>query len=107
MNVKVADFPVQFQPIIRRLQAISGDGNVQETMEVEDDFFNEIQEYEDRLTYALKEKEEERRQKEEAIRKQEEAILFMLKSGIDKEVIASQMGLTIEYIESIEKREEG
>ncbi len=97
MNVNINDFPVRFQPIIRRLQVIAGDSEVQETMVVEDDFFNEIQEYEDRLKDALKEKEEERLQKEEAI-------LLMLKSGIDKNVIAKEMDLSIEYIENIEKR---
>ncbi len=104
MNVNIDDFPAQFQPIIRRLQVIAGDSEVQETMVVEDDFFNEIQEYEDRLKNALKEKEEERCQKEEERRQKEEAILLMLKSGIDKKVIAKEMDLSMEYIENIEKR---
>ncbi len=111
MNVKVQDFPEQFQPIIRRLQGAAKTPEVRDTMLVEDDFYNEIMEYEDRVKDALRMKEEERRMKEEerrmkeeALRKQEEAILLMLDSNISKELISQKLDIPLEVIARISRR---
>ena len=72
MNVKEADFPEKFRPIIRRLQLASQEKKVRDIMVVEDDFLNEIQDYEFRIAESEKLRKEERRQKEEALKKQEE-----------------------------------
>ena len=97
MNVKVQDFPEQFQPIIRRLQGAAKTPEVRDTMLVEDDFYNEIMEYEDRVKDALRMKEEERRMKEEAI-------LLMLDSNISKELISQKLDIPLEVIARISRR---
>jgi hypothetical protein len=78
-------------------------------MEIEDDFIKEIMDYEERVKIqeALVSeerllKEEAQRKQEEAQRKQNEAIKLMLRSGIDKSIIAEQLQLSIQYIESLE-----
>ncbi len=73
MNVKEMDFPEKFRPIIRRLQAAIQEKEIQDIMTVEDDFLSELNEYENRIAEATKQKEEAQRKQEEAQRKQEEA----------------------------------
>ena len=73
MNVKETDFPEKFRPIIRRLQAAIQEKEIQDIMTVEDDFLSELNEYENRIAEATKQKEEAQRKQEEAQRKQEEA----------------------------------
>jgi hypothetical protein len=123
MNVKEQDFPVQFRPIIHRLQKAVQVKEVRDVMEIEDDFIKEIMDYEDRVKIqetlvaeerllkeeaqrkqeeAQRKQEEAQRKQEEAQRKQEEAIKLMLKSGINKAIIAEQLQLSITYIESLE-----
>jgi hypothetical protein len=50
---------------------------------------------------AQRKQEEAQRKQEEAQRKQNEAIKLMLRSGIDKSVIAEKLQLSIHYIESL------
>jgi hypothetical protein len=123
MNVKEQDFPIQFRPIIHRLQKAVQVKEVRDVMEIEDDFIKEIMDYEDRVKIqetlvaeerllkeeaqrkqeeAQRKQEEAQRKQEEAQRKQEEAIKLMLKSGINKAIIAEQLQLSITYIESLE-----
>ncbi len=130
MNVKEQDFPVQFRPIIHRLKKAVQVKEVRDEMEIEDDFIKEIMDYEDRVKIqetlvaeerllkeeaqrkqeeaqrkqeeAQRKQEEAQRKQEEAQRKQEEAIKLMLKSGINKAIIAEQLQLSITYIESLE-----
>ena len=108
MNVRVEDFPEKFRPIILRLQGAAKTDEVRNTMEVEDDFFNELKEYEERVQRAESQKEEAFRQKEEAFRQKEEAfrqkeklILLMLQNGFSKQVIAKQVGISIAEIDAI------
>ena len=104
MNVKVQDFPKQFQPIIRRLQGATKSKEVRDTMLVEDDFYNEIMEYEDRVKDALRMKEEERRMKEEERRMKEEAISLMLDSDISMELISQKLDIPLEMIVEISRK---
>ncbi len=129
MNVQIKDFPRQFQPIIRRLQKASQVQEVRETMEVEDDFFLEINELVQAKEEAQRKQEEAQRKQEEAQRKQaeaqrkqeeaqrkqaeaqrkqaeaqrkqEEAILFMLDSGISRKSIVQKLNISIEELERI------
>ncbi len=73
------------------MQGAAKTQEVRDTMLVEDDFYNEIMEYEDRVKDTLRMKEEERRMKEEALRKKEEAIRLMLDSNISKELISPKL----------------
>ena len=102
IKIKAQDFPVQFRPIIHRLQKAVQVKEVRDVMEIEDDFIKEIMDYEDRVKIQETLVAEERLLKEEALRKQEEAIKLMLKSGINKDIIADQLQLSITYIESLE-----
>ncbi|MBK7475259.1 MAG: hypothetical protein IPI11_04270 [Haliscomenobacter sp.] len=116
MNVKEMDFPEKFRPIIRRLQAAIQEKEIQDIMTVEDDFLSELNEYENRIAEATKQKEEaqrkqeeERKQKEEAQRKQEEerkqkeeAIKLLLSLGLPKEEIARKLGLSLEELEGFD-----
>ena len=123
MNVKEMDFPEKFRPIIRRLQAAIQEKEIQDIMTVEDDFLAELNEYENRIAEATKQKEEaqrkqeeaqrkqeeERKQKEEAQRKQEEerkqkeeAIKLLLSLGLPKEEIARKLGLFLEELEGLD-----
>ncbi|MBK6947170.1 MAG: hypothetical protein IPH16_02975 [Haliscomenobacter sp.] len=116
MNVKETDFPKKFRPIIRRLQAAIQEKEIQDIMTVEDDFLSELNEYENRIAEATKQKEEaqrkqeeERKQKEEAQRKQEEerkqkeeAIKLLLSLGLPKEEIARKLGLSLEELEGFD-----
>jgi hypothetical protein len=103
MNVKEADFPERFRPIIRRLQAAAQEKEVRDIMTVEDDFVAELNDYEHRIEEADKQKEEERRLKEEAVRKQEEAVRMLLTLGAPAEDIAKKLGLTLEHVLSLAK----
>jgi DNA-binding NarL/FixJ family response regulator len=116
IKIKAQDFPVQFRPIIDRLQKAVQVKEVRDVMEIEDHFIKEIMDYEDRVKIqetlvaeerllkeeAQRKQEEAQRKQEEAQRKQEEAIKLMLKSGINKAIIAEQLQLSITYIESLE-----
>ncbi len=110
MNVKEADFPERFRPIIRRLQSAAQEKEVRDIMTVEDDFVAELNDYEHRIEEADKQKEEERRLKEEAVRKQEEerrqkeeAVRLLLTLGMPAEEIAQKLGLALEYVASLAK----
>ena len=121
--MKETDFPEKFRPIIRRLQAAIQEKEIQDIMTVEDDFLAELNEYENRIAEATKQKEEaqrkqeeaqrkqeeERKQKEEAQRKQEEerkqkeeAIKLLLSLGLPKEEIARKLGLSLEELEGLD-----
>ena len=95
MNVKEIDFPEQFRPIIRRLQAAAAEKEVQDIMIVEDDFLSEINDYEHRIA-------ESNKQKEEALRKQEEAVKLLLKSGMSKLEISHALQIPMEELDRIE-----
>ncbi len=113
MNVHIDDFPKQFRPIIRRLQKAAQVSEVRDTMEVEDDFFLEIDELVQAKKNALRKQEEEKRMREEAQRKQQEAqrkqqeaqrkqqeaILFMIDSGIAPEVICQNLHISREELD--------
>ena len=73
MNVRVEDFPTNFQPIIRRLQGAVEKKEVRDTMMVEDDFFNEIMEYEQRVELVEKRLKYEKKRADDALLKQESA----------------------------------
>ncbi len=116
MNVKEMDFPEKFRPIIRRLQAAIQEKEIQDIMTVEDDFLSELNEYENRIAEATKQKEEAQRKQEEAQRKQEEAqrkqeeerkqkeeaIKLLLSLGLPKEEIARKLGLSPEEFEGLD-----
>lgn len=109
MNVKESDFPERFRPIIRRLQAAIKEEEIRDIMTVEDDFVAQINEYENRIVEADKEKEEARRQKEEAHRQKEEerrqkeqAIRLLLNMGVSKEAIAQKLNIAIKDITDLE-----
>ena len=105
MNVKEMDFPEKFRPIIRRLQAAIQKKEIQDVMTVEDDFLSELNEYENRIAEATKQKEEAQRKQKEAQQKQEEAIKLLLGSGIPKDVIAEKLGIPLEDLEGLESNE--
>jgi DNA-binding NarL/FixJ family response regulator len=70
----------------------------------------ELNDYENRIAEATKQKEEERRQKEEerrqkeeAIRKQEEAVRLLLSLGMPAAEIAQKLGLSLKYVTALEK----
>ena len=98
MNVKETDFPEKFRPIIRRLQTAIQEEEIQNIMTVEDDVLAELNEYENRIAEAIK-------QKEEALRKQEEAIKLLLSLGVAKEEIAHKLGISLEALEGLEPNE--
>ena len=107
--MKETDFPEKFRPIIRRLQAAIQEKEIQDIMTVEDDFLSELNEYENRIAEATKQKEEaqrkqeeERKQKEEAQRKQEEAIKLLLGLGVSKEDIAQKLGISLEELKGLD-----
>ncbi len=114
--MKETDFPEKFRPIIRRLQAAIQEKEIQDIMTVEDDFLSELNEYENRIAEATKQKEEAQRKQEEAQRKQEEAqrkqeeerkqkeeaIKLLLSLGLPKEEIARKLGLSPEELEGME-----
>ncbi len=109
MNVKEMDFPEKFRPIIQRLQAAIQEKEIQDIMTVEDDFLSELNEYENRIAEATKQKEEAQRKQEEAQRKQEEerkqkeeAIKLLLSLGLPKEEIARKLGLSLEEFEGLD-----
>ena len=111
MNVKETDFPEKFRPIIRRLQAAVAEKEILDVMTVEDDFLQELNDYENRIAEQTKQKEEERRQKEEALRKQEEerkqkqeAIKLLLSLGISHQEISQKLGIPIAEIKALEER---
>ncbi len=115
MNVKETDFPEKFRPIIRRLQAAVAEKEILDVMTVEDDFLQELNDYENRIAEQTKQKEEERRQKEEERRQKEEvqrqkeeaqrqkleAIKLLLSLGISSAEIAQKLGLPLDEIEAL------
>ncbi len=112
MNVKEIDFPEKFRPIIRRLQAAAQEKEVRDIMTVEDDFISELNEYENRIAEANKQKEgerqqkeEERRQKEEERRQKAEAIKLLLRLGMDKAEIAQHLDIPLQTIPDLENPE--
>lgn len=102
MNVKEMDFPEKFRPIIRRLQAAIQEKEIQDIMTVEDDFLSELNEYENRIAEATKQKEEAQRKQEEERKQKEEAIKLLLSLGLPKEEIARKLGLSPEEFEGLD-----
>ena len=100
--MKETDFPEKFRPIIRRLQAAIQEKEIQEIMTVEDDFLSELNEYENRIAEATKQKEEAQRKQEEERKQKEEAIKLLLSLGLPKEEIARKLGLSPEEFEGLE-----
>ena len=72
-------------------------------MDIEDDFVNEINEYENRVVRQTVLLEEDRPQKEDAQRKQEEAIMLLINSGISPTTISEQLNLSLDYVLSLVK----
>ncbi len=110
VNVKEHDFPAKYRPIIKRLKQAVADKEVREIMELEDEYLKEILDFEKRFAAknelyleAKKQKEEERKQKEEERKQKEEAIILLLKTGMSKEEIAHNLGLSIDYVASLQK----
>ncbi|HMQ46050.1 MAG TPA: hypothetical protein PKA00_01220 [Saprospiraceae bacterium] len=129
MNVKESDFPERFRPIIRRLQAAIQEDEIRDIMTAEDEIIAQLNEYENRIAEADKQKEEALRKEEEALRKEEEAlrkeeealrkeeealrkeeealrkqteaIRLLLSVGISKEEIAQKLGLDLKDITSL------
>ena len=118
MNILEQEIPEKFRPIIRRLQAAAQVKEVNQVMELEDDFAKELLEYEERLekaeiekslaisekTKAEIERDNERKLKEEERKLKEDAVWFMIEYGIDKQAISEKLGLTLSEIEDIQKR---
>jgi DNA-binding NarL/FixJ family response regulator len=102
MNVKETDFPEKFRPIIRRLQAAIQEKEIQDIMTVEDDFLSELNEYENRIAEATKQKEEAQRKQEEERKQKEEAIKLLLSLGLPKEEIARKLRLSLEELEGLD-----
>jgi hypothetical protein len=118
LNIKVEDYPPKLHPILRRLQKAVQEKGIRHGMDVEDEFLQDLKEYEDRIERAEHQIKEERRQKEEAQRREEEAqrreeeaqrqneeaILLMLRIGVDRKTIAENLGRSLDEIEKIETR---
>ncbi|MBV6428101.1 MAG: hypothetical protein KIPDCIKN_02627 [Haliscomenobacter sp.] len=100
--MKETDFPEKFRPIIRRLQAAIQEKEIQDIMTVEDDFLSELNEYENRIAEATKQKEEAQRKQEEERKQKEEAIKLLLSLGLPKEEIARKLGLFLEELEGLD-----
>lgn len=110
MNVKEIEFPEKFRPIFRRLQKAAETKEVRDVMSVEDDFLEEINDYETRLAEAIKKQDDAIRKEQDAIRKEQdaigkkdEAVKLLLKHKISPEEISQKLGITVEYIMNIGK----
>ena len=108
MNVSELDFPKKFQPIIRRLQAAVQEKDVRDVMFVEDDFLEELRDYEFQINESKKLREEERRQKEEERRLKEEernykeaAVKYLYELGTPMKNIAEKLNMPLEEVQRI------
>lgn len=89
LEINEADFPEKFQPILRRLHEAAQDPSVREAMELEDDFYAEIQAYEQLIAEERAQKEQERQQKKAAIH-------WLLQLGVPIDAIAQRLALSPE-----------
>jgi len=104
MNIIEQEVPEKFRPIIRRLQAAAQVKDVREVMEIEDDFAKEMLDYELRLVNAESEKIKVEGERDYERKMKEEAVWLMIDSGIDKNIISTRLGLSIEQVDEINKR---
>jgi len=108
LNIEMEDIPDRIKPIFRRLQTATQVKEVMDKMELEDDFYDEISEYESRIAKAKelkeaaeKEKEAAEKEKEAAIRQKMKAINIMYKNGLPIEYIAEGLEMRVEEIKEI------
>jgi hypothetical protein len=77
MNVKEEDFPEIYRPIIRRLRMASEDEKIKREMEVEDDYWNELQKKERKIAdqnKALEEKDKALEESKKTIEEKDKAL---------------------------------
>ncbi|MDW8296853.1 MAG: hypothetical protein RMJ97_08205, partial [Raineya sp.] len=126
LNVKEEDFPEEYRPIIRRLQAAAQESSLRKKMIAEDDYLAEMNEYEEEINelekkvalfeeqsqklqlekevqkmIAEQEKqraEQEKQRAEKLEREKAESIRLMLAMGIDLKDIQAKLNVDEEFL---------